>query len=131
LKKQGWLVTVWRWLGMKSRPTQPQTPSAAQKGLVVQRVIVEGWTIAAAASVAGVPEHLVASWVADFRRHGMASLRHRPGRPPASQYVDRGVLRVRLITRVLGRGLRWLLALDRPLPSLPIRRSGDDRRGGP
>ncbi len=121
-----------RWRGMKSLPPQSPPLSAAQKGLVVQRVIVDGWTIAGAAAAAGVPERLVAAWIADFRRYGMASLRYRPGRPLATQYVDESVLKpARVISRMVVLGLRWLLALDRPKPPLPIRRSRDDRRGGP
>jgi hypothetical protein len=116
---------------MESHSSQPHALNAAQRGLVVQRVIVGGWTVAASAAAAGLPERLVAAWVADFRRHGMASLRCRPGKTPAADYIHRRFLRpVRLILRGIASGLRWLVALERPEPPSPIRHSRDDRRGG-
>jgi hypothetical protein len=98
---------------------------------VVQRVIVDGWTVAAAAAAAGLPERLVGAWVTDFRRHGMASLRHRPGKTAAADYLHRRFLRpVRIGLRGAANGLRWLIALERPVPPAPIRQSRDDRLGG-
>jgi len=115
-----------RWRGMKARSPQSHTLTPAQRGQIVQRVIVDGWSTAAVARAANVPERLVAAWVADFRRHGMASLRHKPGKTVAAQLQ---ILRAshRLLPTIAN-GLRWLFAAHRT-PS-PIRRLLDDRRGG-
>jgi hypothetical protein len=116
---------------MKSSAPHPNTLSPAQRGLAVQRVIVDRWTVTAAAAAAGVPERLVAAWVADFRQDGMASLRRRPGKTLAADYVQRRFLRpARLGLRGIGSVMRWLFALERPVPPSPIRHSRDDRRGG-
>ena len=49
--------------------------SPAQRGAVVQRVQVDGWSVREAAAAFGLPERRLAGWVAAYRRHGMASLR--------------------------------------------------------
>lgn len=116
---------------MKSSAPHPNTLSPAQRGLAVQRVIVDGWTTSAAAAAAGVPERFVAAWVADFREDGMASLRKRPGKTITAEYIHRRLLRpARLGLRGIGSLMRWLFALERPVPPSPIRHSRDDRRGG-
>jgi len=60
--------------GMKNPDFRRRTISVAQRGQIVQRVIVDHWTSDEAAAF-GVRRRLVDVWVADFRRHGMASLR--------------------------------------------------------
>jgi hypothetical protein len=47
----------------------------AQRGQIIQHVLVDGWSPAQAAAVYGIGELHVARWVAAYRRHGMASLR--------------------------------------------------------
>jgi hypothetical protein len=47
----------------------------AERGVIVQRVLVEGWSIGEAAAAFGHSEVRVAGWVAAYRRRGMASLR--------------------------------------------------------
>ena len=114
---------------MKGRPPPPSALTTAQRGQIVQRVIVEGWTAADAATAAGVPERLVAAWVADYRRHGMASLRHRPGKSVAAEIVQLRLLPVRLVLHGLAIAARGLLAgRRRPVPPSPIRRAPGDRR---
>src|SRR5258707_7563910 len=49
--------------------------AAAQRGQIIQRVLVDGWSAAQAAAVFRLQERRIARWVADYRRHGMASLR--------------------------------------------------------
>lgn len=117
---------------MKGQSSQEKTQSPAQRGQIIQRVIVEGWRTAEAAAAGGVPERLVAAWVADYRRHGMASLRHRPGRTVAVEVVQLRFLQpLRIALRRLGLGAKRVLAPERPSPVLsPLRRSQDDRRGG-
>lgn len=112
---------------MKARSPQPQTLTAAQRGQIVQRVIVDGWSTAAVASAAKVPERLVAAWVADFRRQGMASLRHKPGKSIPQLRLLRSSHR---LLPAIANGLRRLFAPRRPLSPSPIRGVQDDRRGG-
>ena len=47
---------VGRWRIMKSLSSPPLTLSPAQRGQIVQRILVDGWTVAEAAAAAGVPE---------------------------------------------------------------------------
>ena len=49
--------------------------AAAQRGLIIQRVLVEGQSLAQAGAPFGVDERQVACWIAAYQRHGMASLR--------------------------------------------------------
>jgi transposase-like protein len=46
----------------------------AQRGNIVQRVLVDGWNTKRAAVTFGIDERRIAGWVAAYRRHGMASL---------------------------------------------------------
>jgi hypothetical protein len=48
---------------------------AAERGHLIQRILVDGWTSAEAAQLIGVDERQVRRWLADYRRRGMASLR--------------------------------------------------------
>jgi transposase len=49
--------------------------TTAERGQIVQRVLVDGWSAAQAAATFRVGERQVMRWVAAYRRHGMASLR--------------------------------------------------------
>lgn len=62
----------------------------ARQGLIVQCVLVEGWSVAEAAAAFSVEERQVERWIAAFRRRGMASLREAPGRSPAGTRGGRG-----------------------------------------
>ena len=57
-----------------------QTVTIAQKAQIIQRILVDGWTTSKAAATLDLPERLVDHWVADYRRHGMASLGFQPDR---------------------------------------------------
>jgi hypothetical protein len=120
-----------RWRGMKKRSAQPVTLTPAQRGQIVQRVIVDGWTSAEAAAAVSVPERLVDAWVADYRRYGMASLRHVPRKTVAAE-----ILRlwlggpVRAVSRTVSTGLRRLFARQQPTSPSSLDRLNDDRRGG-
>ncbi len=97
--------------------------SVAQRGQIVQRVIVDGWTSAEAAAAFGVPRRIVEVWVADFRRHGMASLRREPGRTIAAEMVRSTVWRP---VRVMWRKVLGSLAPQPLVHPLPLRHSNKD-----
>jgi len=120
-----------RWRSMKKNPADPVTRTPAQRGQIVQRVVVDGWTCAEAAAAAGVPEQLVDAWVAGFRRHGMASLRHAARNPVAGAIVHLRLGRpAHSVWAALASRLgRWFLP-NRSTEPASLRRSQDDRRGG-
>ena len=100
--------------------------AAAQRGQIIQRVLVDGWSTAQAAAVFGFHERRIARWVADYRRHGMASLREDAA---AERPWQRWFRRMRgAIARGYG-GLRRGFGLIEPAPCIEFRRAGD-RRGG-
>ena len=63
---------------IKLKSGRQQPPAVATRALIVQRVLVDGWSAAEAAAVFRVEERQVARWVAAYRRRGMASLRRTP-----------------------------------------------------
>ena len=109
-------------------PSNGRRPiSAARRGQIVQRVIVEGWTIARAAAAFDTPPRLVEIWVAEYRRHGMASLRQDPGRTIAAEMVRFRLWRpVRAMWRKILIGLHGSLAAEPPVQPLPLRHSNKD-----
>jgi transposase-like protein len=112
---------------MKNTELHRRTISVAQRGQIVQRVIVDGWTSVEVAVAFGVPERLVEAWVTDFRRHGMASLRQDPGRTIAAEMVRSKVWRpVRAMWRKLLNGLRGSLTPEPLVQPLPLRHSNKD-----
>jgi transposase-like protein len=46
----------------------------AQRGYIIQRVLVDGWSIRQAAETFDLDERRIANWVAAYRRDGMTSL---------------------------------------------------------
>jgi transposase-like protein len=116
---------------MKNGSAKRLNLTPAQRGRIVQCVIVAGWTNAEAAVAFGVRERVVAAWVADYRRFGMASLRDTARTSVAAEVVRLRLLRpVRGVFRGISGAVCWLLAHQRPAPPSPLRRSQDDRRGG-
>ena len=53
--------------------------------LLADRVLVEGWSLAAAAEAAGVSERTAWKWVDRFRREGVAGLEDRCSAPKRVQ----------------------------------------------
>jgi hypothetical protein len=108
---------------MKDTTPQSRVVTPAQRALVIQRVIVDNWTTETAAATFGLSEHLVAVWVADFRRNGMASLRHDP----------RKIVRLavpaplRAVFRRIASSLRGVSAVDPLTQPSPLRRLSKDR----
>jgi transposase-like protein len=118
---------------MKHPASRDRTISIAQRGQIVQRVIVEGWTSADVARCFGIPKPVVDGWVSDFRRYVMASLRQSTGRTAAVEMVYLTVSRpLRTILRKIWLSRRPVGATHaaNPLPQpLPLRRSNEDGPG--
>jgi transposase-like protein len=108
---------------MKNTESRRRIISVAQRGQIVQRVIVDGWTSAEAAAAFGVPRRIVEVWVADFRRHGMASLRREPGRTVAAEMIRSTVWRP---VRVMWRKVLGSFAPEPLVQPLPLRHSNKD-----
>ena len=104
--------------------------TVARRALIVQRVLVDGWTSAEAAAAFGVSERQIDVWVADFRRSGMTSLRRVPGKTFVVEILRLAIRRpIRGAARRITNRLRRLFPHERrPQPS-PLRRLNDDRRG--
>ena len=115
---------------MKTAYIQHRTMTVVRRALIVQRVLVDGWTAAEAAARFGISERQVDVWVADFRRSGMTSLRRAPGRTLAAQILHLTII-LRLVhgiaSRIAGALRRRRLRTRLPQP-LPMRRFNDDRR---
>jgi transposase-like protein len=93
--------------------------TAARRGQIVQRVVLDGWSPAQAAAAFGVGERQVARWVAAFRRRGMASLRDGNDAalaPYRWAWRLRGLVRRLFVTRGHGEPAEILI---------PQRRGGD------
>ena len=99
--------------------------AAAQRGQIIQLVLVDGWSATQAAEAFDLQERQVIRWVADYRRHGMASLRQ----DYASETLHHRWLRALRgwLLRWFG-GLRWMAARSEPAPCIVLRRTGDDPR---
>lgn len=107
-----------------------RTMTVARRALIVQHVLVDGWTSADVAAAFGVSERQVDVWVAEFRRSGMASLRRVPGKTLAVEILRLAIGQpIRGAARRITNGLLRLFVRE-PLPQpLPVRHLNDDRRG--
>jgi hypothetical protein len=115
---------------MKSTRAQLRTMTVARRALIVQCVLVDGWTSAEAAAASGVSERQVDVWVADFRRSGMTSLRRASSRKFAVEIRRLAIERpISGAARRITNSLHWLFARGRLPQPLPPRRLNDDRRG--
>jgi transposase-like protein len=104
--------------------------TVARRALIVQHVLVDGWTSAEAAAAFGVSERQVDVWVADFRRLGMTSLRRASSRKFAIETLRLAIERpISGAARRITNSLRRLFARGRLPQSMPPRRLNDDRRG--
>ena len=74
---------------MEHASSEARSITVARRALIVQRVLVDGWTSARAAAAFDVSERLVDAWVADYRRRGMTSLRRVPGKTVIAEIIDR------------------------------------------
>jgi transposase-like protein len=108
---------------MKNTELRRRAISVAQRGQIVQRILVDGWTSVEVAAAFGVPRRIVEVWVTDFRRHGMASLRQDPGRTLAAEVIRSTVWRP---VRVMWRKFLGSLAPEPLVQPLPLRHSNKD-----
>jgi len=99
--------------------TNARDIAAVQRGQVIQRILVDGWSPAQAAAFLGVEERQVDRWVAAYRRDGMASLRCDPAseRAPA-----RWARRLRAVMARVFAGLRAGDRHPEPAPCIELRR---------
>ena len=99
---------------------------------VVDRVVVEGWSVAAAAEAAGVAERTVYRWLARFRSLGQAGLVDRrpvPLRIPRRTPADRvaAICELRRL-RLTGAEIAERLAMPLSTVSAVLRREGLGKR---
>jgi transposase-like protein len=113
---------------MKTTSAGPCSIPLARRALIVQRILVDKWTSAEVAAAFDVLERQVDIWVADFRRHGMKSLRRSPSKTFRAEIVHLTISRpVRgIASRIAGR-LRRLLRREHLQQTLPLQRFNDDR----
>ena len=116
--------------GMNTAPNRSRAITTARRALIVQRVLVDGWSSAEAAAAVGVSQRLVDEWVADYRRHGMMSLRQPIGQSGAGEFVQRTISQpARALASRIASGLRRFVGHDRIPERLPLRRLNDDFGG--
>ena len=114
---------------MKTTSVHPRTITTAKRALIIQRVIVDGWTIDTAAVHFDMPERLIAAWVTDYRRYGMASLRD-PSTPTVGSEFIHTILRwMKAASRKIWYGLRKPFVIDAPAQPVPMRRSTKEGPG--
>ena len=105
-----------------------RTVTVTQRAQIIQRVLVDGWSAGEAAEAFAVERRLVEAWVADYRRHGMASLRRTP-----KKSIPAEMIRLRLSEPAATLYRRLLAALRATVNSapasrpLPVRRPRGDR----
>jgi len=103
-----------------------QAITAARRGQIIQRVLVDGWSLQQTAQAFNLNERRVAVWIADYRRYGMASL-HR-GETGIETLPRRLALWLRgLFAPALGR-LRRRAGQSQTGVCVVLRRAGDARR---
>ena len=112
---------------MKDNPGRRGAIDAAQRGHIIQRVLVDGWSPARAAAAFEVEERVVAAWVARYRRHGMASLRQGESEAERLPWRFFGVLRGGALRAWAG--LRRACGRREVASCVVLRRTKDDGRG--
>ena len=115
---------------MNTAPNRSRAITTARRALIVQRVLVDGWSSAEAAAAVGISERLVDVWVTDYRRHGMTSLRRPAGESLAGEFVQRTISQpVRALASRIASGLRRFSRRDRIPERLPLGRLKEDIGG--
>jgi hypothetical protein len=111
---------------MKTISARLPTITTAQRALIIQRVIVDDWTIDKTAATFGVPERAVAAWVVDYRRRGMASLRGASSRTLGAELVQGTISRLAAVLRRIWRGLQKVAATDAAVQPSPLRHTNQE-----
>jgi Homeodomain-like domain len=115
---------------MNTAPNRSRAITTARRALIIQRVLVDGWSSAEAAAAIGVSQRLVDVWVADYRRHGMTSLRRPAGESLAGEIVHVTISQpIRGLASRIGSGLRRFVGRDWVPEHRPLRRLNDDFGG--
>lgn len=98
----------------------------ASRGLIIQRVQLEGWPVSEAAEAAGISERTVYKWLRRYREEGLPGLLDRTSRPRRmphrlpKQWRDL-VLRLRREHRMTGKAVAHRLRLGRSTVSRLLR----------
>jgi hypothetical protein len=103
------------------------TITVPRRALIIQRVLVDGWTSAKVAAAFGVLEPQVAAWVADYRRYGMTSLRRAASETLTAKILRRPISWPVRVGLRMASGFRRLFVAEPASQPLPLRRSKDDR----
>jgi transposase-like protein len=112
---------------MESPRSRRREITPAQRGQIIQRIIVDGLESADVAAAFGVPKRLVDIWVADFRKNGMSSLRRDCGPTIGAELAQLAISRpTRWVRRIIAIGLRLLPATDPQTRPIPLWRSNKD-----
>ena len=102
---------------MSNSPAGPRTICVARRALIVQRVLVDGWTSGEVGATFGVSERQVDVWVAD-------ATPMRPG--PLTRLAI--VVPIRTAARGIENALHRRLVRDLPRP-VPLHHSNDEGHG--
>lgn len=100
----------------------------ASRRLLVDRVVVEGWSIARAAAAAGISERSASKWLSRFRLEGVAGLLDRssaPRRVPHKTPPDRveAIAALRRV-RLTGAEISWMLGVPLSTVHAVLKRIG-------
>ena len=115
---------------MNTASVQPRPITMARRALIVQRVLVDGWSSAKAAAAFGVSQRLVEVWVVDYRRHGMMSLRRSAHETLAGEILQVTISQpVRGVMGRIATGFRRLFLRNRVPELLLLRRSNEELGG--
>jgi transposase InsO family protein len=100
----------------------------ASRRLLVDRVVVEGWSVARAAAAAGISERSASKWLSRFRLEGVAGLEDRssaPCRVPHRTPPDRveAIAALRRV-RLTGAEISWMLGVPLSTVHAVLKRIG-------
>jgi transposase InsO family protein len=100
----------------------------ASRRLLVDRVVVEGWSVARAAAAAGISERSAWKWLSRFRLEGVAGLEDRssaPRRVPRRTPPDRveAIAALRRV-RLTGAEISWMLGVPLSTVHAVLKRIG-------